>query len=69
MKKPAKDPIREDRIHEEAIVDAYGSEEKGDELVLLPRREAEFPVSGSLHRQPSGIVRIPGHVNNDSGRM
>jgi hypothetical protein len=28
MKKSAKDPVREDRIHEEAIVDAYGSEEK-----------------------------------------
>ena len=28
MKKTAKDPIREDRIHQEAIVDAYGSEEK-----------------------------------------
>jgi hypothetical protein len=28
MKKPGKDPVREDRIHEEAIVDAYGPEEK-----------------------------------------
>ena len=28
MKKTAKDPDRENRIHEEAIVDAYGSEEK-----------------------------------------
>ena len=27
MKKPRKDPVREDRIHEEAIVDAYGPEE------------------------------------------
>ena len=27
MKKPAKDPIREERIHNQAIVDAYGSEE------------------------------------------
>ncbi len=27
MKKPKKDPIREDRIHNEAIVDAYGPEE------------------------------------------
>ena len=28
MKKPRKDPLREDRIHEQAIVDAYGPEEK-----------------------------------------
>jgi hypothetical protein len=28
MKRPAKDSIREERIHEEAIVDAHGSEEK-----------------------------------------
>jgi hypothetical protein len=28
MRKPAKDKIREDRIHNEAVVDAYGSEEK-----------------------------------------
>ena len=28
MKKPRKDPVREDRIHEDAIVDAYGPEEK-----------------------------------------
>ena len=28
MKKPRKDPVRENRIHEEAIVDAYGPEEQ-----------------------------------------
>ena len=28
MKKPARDPIREDRIDNEAIVDAYGPEEQ-----------------------------------------
>jgi hypothetical protein len=28
MKKPKKDPIRENRIHHEAIVDAYGPEEQ-----------------------------------------
>ena len=27
MKKPKKDPVREDRIHHEVIVDAYGAEE------------------------------------------
>ena len=28
MKKPKKDPFREDRIHNQAIVDAYGPEEQ-----------------------------------------
>jgi hypothetical protein len=28
MKKPKKDPVREDRIHNEAIVDANGPEER-----------------------------------------
>jgi Calcium binding len=28
MRKPRKDPIREDRIQNEAIVDAYGAEER-----------------------------------------
>jgi hypothetical protein len=28
MKKPKKDPVREDRIHNEAIVDANGPEEQ-----------------------------------------
>ncbi|HEY1580698.1 MAG TPA: calcium-binding protein [Terracidiphilus sp.] len=28
MKKPARDPIREERIHDEVIVDAYGPEEQ-----------------------------------------
>jgi hypothetical protein len=28
MTKPKRDPVREDRIHNEAIVDAYGSEEQ-----------------------------------------
>ena len=28
MKKPRRDPVRENRIHEEVIVDAYGPEEK-----------------------------------------
>jgi hypothetical protein len=28
MAKPKRDPVREDRIHNEAIVDAYGPEEQ-----------------------------------------
>ncbi len=41
MKKPKRDPVREDRIHKEAI-DAR-PEEAGDELVLLPGGKISFP--------------------------
>jgi hypothetical protein len=43
VKKPKKDPIREDRIHNQAIVDAYGPEERAmswyyhlDDKILFP---------------------------------
>ena len=43
MKKPAKDPIREDRIQEEAIVDAYGSEEKAMSWYYYLEGKLTFP--------------------------
>lgn len=43
MKKPAKDSIREDRIHEEAIVDAYGSEEKAMSWYYYLEGKLGFP--------------------------
>ena len=53
MKKPKKDPIREDRIHNEAIVDAYGPEEQAmswyyyleDKIRSLSRPSASLPKS------------------------
>ncbi len=45
MKKPAKDPIREDRIHEEAIVDAYGSEEKAMSWYYYLESKLTFPFN------------------------
>jgi hypothetical protein len=52
MRKPTKDPIREDRIHNEAIVDAYGPEEKAmswyyylrDMLVLIRWQDRNMAV-------------------------
>jgi hypothetical protein len=38
MKRPKRDPVREDRIYNEAIVDAR-PEEQANELVLLPGRQ------------------------------
>jgi hypothetical protein len=43
MKKPAKDPIRENRIHEEAIVDAYGPEEKATSWYYHLESKLAFP--------------------------
>jgi hypothetical protein len=43
MKKSAKDPVREDRIHEEAIVDAYGSEEKAMSWYYYVGGKLTFP--------------------------
>jgi Calcium binding len=43
MKKPAKDPIREKRIHEEAIVDAYGPEEQAMGWYYYLHSKIHFP--------------------------
>ena len=43
MKKPGKDPVREDRIHEEAIVDAYGPEEKAMSWYYYLEDRLSFP--------------------------
>ena len=43
MKKLAKDPIREDRIHNEAIVDAYGSEEQAMGWYYYLENKIRFP--------------------------
>ena len=51
MRKPTKDPIREDRIHNEAIVEAYGSEEQAMSLVLLPGKQNPLPVLSKVHRR------------------
>ncbi|MBA3914271.1 MAG: calcium-binding protein [Acidobacteriales bacterium] len=45
MKRPAKDPIREDRIHEEAIVDACGSEEKATSWYYYLESKLTFPFN------------------------
>jgi hypothetical protein len=43
MKKPKQDPIREDRIHNEAIVDAYGPEEQALGWYYYLENKIRFP--------------------------
>jgi hypothetical protein len=44
MKKPKKDPIREDRIHNEVIVDAYGPEERAMGWYYYLENQLQFPL-------------------------
>ena len=43
MKKPKKDLAREDRIHNQAIVDAYGPEERAMGWYYYPENQLRFP--------------------------
>jgi hypothetical protein len=43
MAKPKRDPIREDRIHNEAIVDAYGPEEQARGWYDYLENKIRFP--------------------------
>jgi Calcium binding len=43
MKKPRKDPTREDRIHNEVIVDAYGAEERAMGWYYYLDNQLQFP--------------------------
>jgi len=43
VKKPKKDPIREDRIHDQAIVDAYGPEEQAMSWYYYLDDKIRFP--------------------------
>jgi hypothetical protein len=43
MAKPKKDPLREDRIHDEAIVDTYGPEEQALGWYYYLENKMRFP--------------------------
>jgi hypothetical protein len=43
MPKPKRDPLREDRIHNEAIVDAYGPEEQAMGWYYYLENKLRFP--------------------------
>ena len=45
MKKPRPDAVREDRIHEQAIVDAYGPEEQARGWYYYLENKIRFPFA------------------------
>jgi hypothetical protein len=47
VKKPRRDAVREDRIHEEAIVDAYGPEEQAMGWYYYLENKIHFPFSAT----------------------
>ena len=55
MKKTRKDPVREDRIENEAIVDA-GPDEQAAELVLLSGKQNQLPVPREVHRREGRLT-------------
>jgi calcium binding protein len=56
MRKPAKDPIREDRIHNEAIVDAHGPEEKAMSWYYYLENKISFPFPAKCICRESGLA-------------
>jgi hypothetical protein len=56
MAKPKRDPIREDRIHDEAIVDAYGPEEQARGWYYYLEHKLRIPVSSQMHRSQGGCA-------------
>jgi len=50
MGKSKEDPIREERIQNEIIVDAYGPEEQAARLVLLLGERDHVSLQRALHR-------------------
>jgi hypothetical protein len=53
MKKPRKDPVRENRIHEEASVDAYESEEKAMSWYYYLEDKLGFPFRANVRPRRS----------------
>jgi len=51
MRKPSKDKIREDRIHNEAIVDTYGPEEQAMGWYCYLEEKLHFPFRGKCIAQ------------------
>jgi hypothetical protein len=52
VKRPRTDAVREDRIREEAIVDAFGPEEQALGWYYYLESKIQFPL-GPVHRCPS----------------
>ena len=56
MPKPRKDPVREERIQNEAIVDTYGPEEQALGWYYLPGEPNQVSLGGTVHRIEGGVA-------------
>ena len=59
MKRPKRDPVREDRIHNEAIVDASPEEQAMSWYYYLDRQD-QFPVPGEVSRRERSLAAPKG---------
>jgi hypothetical protein len=73
MAKPKRDPIREERIHEEIIVDAYGAEEQAMGWYYYLEEKIHFPFQAKCivskvisPLQRSGSVEVRGMAPEDT---
>jgi hypothetical protein len=58
MAKPKRDPIREERIHEEIIVDAYGAEEQAVGWYYYLEEKIHFPFQAKcIASVPTSLLR------------
>jgi hypothetical protein len=62
MTKSKRDPVREDRIHNEAIVDAYGPEEQAMGWYYYLEDKIRFPFPGQMYRGQSGFAPPKGEA-------
>ena len=59
MKRPERDPVRENRIHNEAIVDARPEEQAMSWYYYLEGKD-HFPVPGKMCRRERGLATPEG---------
>jgi len=64
MKRPKRDPVREDHIHNQAIVNSgcLWVRREGNELVLLSRKQAYVSFQGPLHSAQATSPRRKGET-------
>ena len=68
MKKRRRDPVREDRIHNEAIVDAYGPEEQATGWYYYLENKVRSPLlrhSGRIaHQRSIELTHFENRIGN-----
>ena len=67
MAKPKRDPVREERIHEEIIVDAYGPEEQAMGWYYYLEDKIRFPFQAKCISFQSDLAAAKGRICRSSG--